>query len=185
MPAFLLSRLPALLLMLAIGSLVSGCFRPMYSTDAISSGSNVAEKMRAVEVAAVKTSGQDRRLPRLGGQIRNELIFQLTGGGEPNTADYRVVVSISGGLSPVIAKVSTGRSSIQSYLAAASYSLIDISTGKVLISDSTFSRSSFELPGQQYFAAQRAQRDAEDRAAKLLAENIRNRLASYFYTGVP
>lgn len=185
MPAFLLSRFPTLLMVLTIGSLVSGCFRPQYGTAAISNGSNVADKMRAVEVAPVTTSGSDRRLPRLGGQVRNELIFQLTGGGEPNTLDYRIVVSVSGGVSTVISNVSTGRSTIQSYSAAASYSLIEISTGKALMSGSTSSRTSFDLPGQQYFAGDRGLRDTENRVAKVLAENIRTRLAAYFYSGVP
>lgn len=185
MPAFLLPRLPMLIMVLAIGSLVSGCFRPMYGTGAISDGSNVADKLRAIEVAAVKTAGPGAGLPRLGGQVRNELIFQLTGGGEPNTAEYRIVMSVSGGVSTVISNVSTGRSSNQSYSAVASYSLVDISTGKELVSGSASSRSSFDLPGQQYFAGQRALRDTENRVAKLLAENIRTRLASYFYTGVP
>jgi LPS-assembly lipoprotein len=36
---------------------------------------------------------------------------------------------------------------------------------------------------QQRFAHQRAQRDAEDRAAKVIAEQIRSRLASYFVAG--
>lgn len=183
MPAFPLSRLPALFMVLAIGSLVSGCFRPLYGTVASSNGSNVAEKMRAIEVTAVKTPGSALR--RLGGQVRNELVFQLTGGGEPSTTDYRIVISVSGGVSTVISNSSTGRSSIQSYLATATFSLIDVSTGQQLVSDTTFSRASFEIPGQQYFAGQRALRDTEDRVAKVLAENIRNRLASYFYTGVP
>lgn len=184
MLAFLLSRWPALLVTLAIGSLVSGCFKPMYGTDAIPNGSNVAEKMRAIEVAPVNVSGANLRLPRLGGQVRNELIFQLTGGGEPNTTDYRIVVSVSGAVSTVISNVSTGRSTTQSYAATASYSLIDVSTGKQLISGTTISRASFDLPGQQPFAGQRALRDTEDRVAKVIAEDIRNRLASYFYAGI-
>lgn len=184
MLAFLLSRWPALLVTLAIGSLVSGCFKPMYGTDAIPNGSNVAEKMRAIEVAPVNVSGANLRLPRLGGQVRNELIFQLTGGGEPNTTDYRIVVSVSGAVSTVISNVSTGRSTTQSYAATASYSLIDVSTGKQLISGTTISRASFDLPGQQFFAGQRALRDTEDRVAKVIAEDIRNRLASYFYAGI-
>ena len=48
----------------------------------------------------------------------------------------------------------------------------------------TFSRVSYDIPGQlQRFARARAFRDAEDRAANEIAENIQTRLASYFYAG--
>ena len=48
----------------------------------------------------------------------------------------------------------------------------------------TFTHVDYDIPGQeQRFAKQRAQRDAEDRAAEVVAETIRNRLASYFVAG--
>ena len=37
--------------------------------------------------------------------------------------------------------------------------------------------------GEQRFAKSRGQRDAEDRATQVVAESIRNRLASYFVAG--
>jgi LPS-assembly lipoprotein len=43
---------------------------------------------------------------------------------------------------------------------------------------------SYDIPGNlQRFARARAFRDAEDRAANEIAENIQTRLASYFYAG--
>ena len=48
----------------------------------------------------------------------------------------------------------------------------------------TFSRVSYDMPGTlQRFARARAFRDAEDRAANEIAENIQTRLASFFYAG--
>jgi LPS-assembly lipoprotein len=48
----------------------------------------------------------------------------------------------------------------------------------------TFARVSSDYPGQQQrFARARARLDAEDRAAKVIAENIRTRLASFFVAG--
>ncbi len=67
---------------------------------------------------------------------------------------------------------------------SATYSLIDLATGKAVISDGTSSSVSFNLPGQQQrFAGERGLRDAENRAAQVIADNIRNRLASYFTAG--
>jgi LPS-assembly lipoprotein len=43
---------------------------------------------------------------------------------------------------------------------------------------------SFDIPGQeQRFAAVRGLRDAENRASQVLAEQIKQRLASYFLAG--
>jgi LPS-assembly lipoprotein len=49
---------------------------------------------------------------------------------------------------------------------------------------STFARVSYYMPGSyQRFTRSRAFRDAEDRAAQEIAENIQTRLASYFVAG--
>ena len=51
-------------------------------------------------------------------------------------------------------------------------------------SRSTFSRVSYDMPGSyQRFARSRAFRDAEDRAAQEIAENIQTRLAAFFTAG--
>ena len=66
----------------------------------------------------------------------------------------------------------------------ASITLTEIATKKVVLQSSTFARASYDIPGpEQRFAAQRASRNAEDRAVDVIAENIRNRLASYFVAG--
>jgi LPS-assembly lipoprotein len=49
---------------------------------------------------------------------------------------------------------------------------------------STFSRVSYDMPGSyQRFARSRAFRDAEDRAAHEIADNIQTRLAAFFTAG--
>ena len=66
----------------------------------------------------------------------------------------------------------------------ATYRMVEITTGKIVLQDSTFAHVNYDIPGtQQRFAKQRALLDAEDRAAKVAAEAIRNRLASYFVAG--
>ena len=53
-----------------------------------------------------------------------------------------------------------------------------------MVTGQTFARVSYDIPGQeQRFARLRGLRDAETRAAKVIAENIRTRLASYFAAG--
>ncbi len=67
---------------------------------------------------------------------------------------------------------------------SATYQLVEIATGKIVLRDTTFSHVGYDIRGsQQRFAKQRAQVDAQDRAATMVAEAIRNRLASYFVAG--
>ena len=61
---------------------------------------------------------------------------------------------------------------------------LDVTAARIVLRDSTFAHVGYDIPGsQQRFAKQRALIDAEDRAAKMAAEAIRNRLASYFVAG--
>jgi len=53
-----------------------------------------------------------------------------------------------------------------------------------VITGTTFARVSYDNPGQaQRFANARGQRDAENRAAKVISDSIKTRLASYFSAG--
>jgi LPS-assembly lipoprotein len=93
-------------------------------------------------------------------------------------------VSISGSQQQVIVDINSGRPDIQNYGIDASYTLVDIGTGKPVVTGQTFARVSYNIPGQmQRFAGDRGLRDAETRAAKVISDNIRNRLASYFTAG--
>ena len=53
-----------------------------------------------------------------------------------------------------------------------------------MVTGATSARVSYDNPGQQQrFANARGQLDAENRAAKVISENIKSRLASYFAAG--
>jgi LPS-assembly lipoprotein len=171
---------------LALAGLTAGCFQPLYGDRAAvggGSGGAVLDKMRSVDVPQV-TASQAGRLPRVGGEVRNELIYQLTGGSGSGTTSYILKISISSTNLQVISDVNTARADVQNYGIDAYYTLSEVGTGKQVVSGSTFARVSYDTPGQQQrFAGQRGLRDAENRAAKVIAENIRNRLASHFAAG--
>lgn len=170
-------------LALMLAGMVGGCFRPLYGDQSSVAGSSTVDNMRSIEVSPIKTVG-DRRIARVSGEVRNEVIFALTGGGSGNTSNYRLAITMSSQNLSVISDIASGRSNGGTYGINASYSLIEIGTGKPLVSGSTFSRVSYDLPGQlQRFAGERALRDAENRAAKVIAGAIQTRLASYFAAG--
>jgi LPS-assembly lipoprotein len=84
----------------------------------------------------------------------------------------------------IIVDVNTSRPDVENYGLNATYTLTEIATGKIVVTGTTFSRVSYDIPGSiQRFARSRAFRDAEDRAANEIAENIQTRLASFFVAG--
>ena len=61
------------------------------------------------------------------------------------------------------------------------YKLHDVVRDRIVLTEQALARVSIDR-SQQRFANVRAVRDAENRAAKVVAEQIRSRLASFFLT---
>jgi LPS-assembly lipoprotein len=163
--------------------LTAGCFQPLYGDKNVVPTAGLDDKLAAVEVLPIDAP-KGTRLSRVGIEVRNDLIFGLTGGGGGQTAIYALTIQLTSSQTQVIVDVNSNRPDIQNYGINANYKLTDVGTGKVVASGTTFSRVSYNIPGQQQrFAGDRGLRDAENRAAQVIADNIRNRLASYFVAG--
>jgi LPS-assembly lipoprotein len=169
---------------LALAGLTAGCFQPLYGDRAMVGGSSgVGARLSGVDVLPIDAPNGSR-LARVGVDVRNELIYDLTGGGQPGPTTHKLTVRLTSTSSQVIVDINTARPDIQNYGIDATYTLTDLATGKVVVTGQTFSRVSFNVPGQeQRFAGARGLRDAENRAAKVIANNIQSRLASYFVAG--
>ena len=181
-PRALLRLVPVIML----AGVSAGCsFQPLYGQHAAVPGGNpsVAAALSSVQVDPLKTP-RGTRLDRVGVEVRNGLIFNLTGGSGQAAATHRLVIDLSSQQQQIIVDISTGRSDVQTYGIDARYRLVELATNKTVVNSATFARVSFNIPGQQQrFAGERGLRDAEDRAATEIADNIRNRLASYFTAG--
>ena len=176
-------RLTRLAAIFALAGLTAGCFQPLYGDRATVGGSGIGEKLSGVDVAPIDAPNGSH-LARVGVGLRNELIFDLTGGGHTATATHRLTVRLTSTSTQVIVDVNTARPDIQNYGIDAIYTLTSLATGKIVMKGQTFSRVSFDVPGQeQRFAGARGLRDAENRATKVISENIRSRLASFFVAG--
>jgi LPS-assembly lipoprotein len=176
-------RWTGLAAVLALAGLTAGCFQPLYGDRAIVGGAGLNDKLASVEIAPI-VSPNGSRLARVGVTVRDQLMYDLTGGGAATAPTHKLVIRLSSKQLQVIVDINTARPDIQNYGIDASYTLTDIATGKPVVAGTTFSRVSFNIPGQQQrFAGVRGLRDAEDRAAKLIADNIHARLASYFVAG--
>ncbi|MGE0564746.1 MAG: LPS assembly lipoprotein LptE [Pseudolabrys sp.] len=169
----------------AVAGLAGGCFQPVYGDrSAFGASASITPALQSVDIATVRTSGVNDRLPRVGGEVRNELTFALTGGGGQMSPTHRLNILLTAIQQQIIVDIDSGRPDTQNYGIDATYTLVDLATGRPVVNGYTSARVSFNIPGlQQRFAGERGLRDAENRAAKVIAENIRNRLASYFTSG--
>jgi LPS-assembly lipoprotein len=171
-----------LLAVAALAALTAGCFQPMYAehTDGTP---GLREKLMGVELPPIDKPNASRDA-RLGVEIRNALAFKLYGTATGMPPTHRLVIRFSTSRSSVIIDPATALPSTENYGIDAQYNLIEIASNKSVMTGSTFSRVSYDIPGQlQRFARSRAYRDAEDRACQEIAENINTRLASFFSAG--
>ena len=171
-----------LLVVAALGALTAGCFQPMYAAHTDGTPA-LREKLMGVDLPPVdKPNGS--RDARLGVEIRNALAFKLYGGATGMPPTHKLVIRFNASRSSLILDPATALPSIENYGIDAQYNLVEIVSNRSVMTGSTFSRVSYDIPGQlQRFARQRAFRDAEDRACHEIAENIQPRLASYFTVG--
>jgi LPS-assembly lipoprotein len=117
-------------------------------------------------------------------EIRNALAFKLYGNATGMPPTHRLVIRFTTNQSTLMTDPLTALPTSQNYGIDAQFNLIDIATNRSVMTGSTFSRVSYDIPiSYQAFSRARAFRDAEDRACQEIAERIQTRLASYFYAG--
>src|ERR1700678_2614883 len=177
------TRIAARLLAVAVlAALTAGCFHPMYAEH--SDGTpGLREKLLGVELPPVDKPNASREA-RLGVEIRNALAFKLYGNATGTTPTHRLVIKFTTNRTSLIIDPTTGLPSNEDVGIDAQYNLIEVATNKSVMTGTTFSRVSYDIPGSyQRFARARAFRDAEDRAAQEIADNIQTRLAAFFYAG--
>jgi LPS-assembly lipoprotein len=178
-----IGRFTRLGLALVAAGLVAGCFQPLYGDLSLAGGSDMRSKLSAVDVLPIDAPS-GRPEARIGVEVRNALLFDMTGGGDAANPTHRLKIKLAASRQSVIVDIQTTRPDVENYGIDATYTLTDVATGKVVVSGQTFARVSYDIPGQQQrFARARGLRDAENRAAKVISDQIRSRLASYFVAG--
>ena len=166
----------------ALAALTAGCFQPMYAEHADGTPA-LREKLMGVDLAPLDVPNSSRAA-RLGVEIRNALAFKLYGNATGTSPTHRLVIRLQTTDYTLMTDVNTGLPSSETYGINAQFNLIEIATNKSVMTGTTASRVSFDIPGSyQRFARARAFRDAEDRASQEIAERIQTRLASFFYAG--
>ena len=166
-----------------------GCFQPMYGDPALFGGAGVPGGARlalaSVNIAHIEAP-HGSVLARLAVEVRKSLAFDFTGGGEPAPPRYVLKVSLSSNVKSLIVDPSTARPEFENASVDATYTLTALTappTPPILTATATASVT-YNIPGQQQrFAKLRGQRDAEDRAARVIAEQIKARVAAVLAAG--
>jgi LPS-assembly lipoprotein len=172
---------PTAAIMLA--GLVAACFQPLYGERTAGGGSAVRDALAAVDIDQIDAP-KGTPLSRIAVVTRNELVFDLSGGGGQAPPTHRLIIRLVPTKNTIILDPITLRSEFDSFGLDANYRMVEIVSGKTVVNGQATTRVTYNVPGQtQRFASSRALRDAETQAAKLLADQIRSRLASYFVAG--
>jgi LPS-assembly lipoprotein len=171
-----------LVIVAALAATTAGCFQPMYASHADGTP-GLRDKLMGVELPPLKYPNASHEA-RLGVEIRNALAFKMYGAAVGGPATHHLDIKIQTSRSSLIVDPATGLPTSENYGIDAQFNLLENATGKSVMTGSTFSRVTYDIPGStERFASARAGRDAEDRAAQEIADHIQTRLASFFYAG--
>ena len=171
-----------LLAVAALAAMTAGCFHPMYAehTDGTP---GLREKLMGVDLPPIAKANASREA-RVGVEVRNALAFKLYGTATGMPPTHRLEIRFASSKTSLIVDPNTGLPSTETYSIDAQYNLVEVGTNKSVMTGTTFSRVTYDMPGSyQRFSRARALRDAEDRAAQEIAANIQTRLASFFFAG--
>ncbi|MBL4784568.1 MAG: hypothetical protein JKY49_03985 [Cohaesibacteraceae bacterium] len=156
-------------LLLGAVLILSGCqVRPLYATNP--AGTSVANSLAEIEIG--------QATDRIGLELRNQLLFDLENGYETEAKTHFLSFTISSGTSDLGLEVGTGRPKASRVTVTVNYLLKHKDSGETVLKQSHSATASFDRSDQR-FANLRAERDAQNRAATTLAQEIRLRLASY------
>jgi LPS-assembly lipoprotein len=167
---------------MALAALNAACFQPLYASRTVS-GTALGTQLAQVQIERIEAPNGSPE-SRLAVELQNQIDFELHGGGGLISPTHVLKVRMTTDRSSIMTDVATGRVLAEITGIDASFTLTELATGKQVMSGRTFSRVSSDYPGQQQrFARARARLDAEDRAAKVVAEAVRTRVASFFVAG--
>jgi len=154
--------LAALGLALALG----GCFQPLYG-EAEHPG--LTEDLRAIEVAPIKD--------RIGHYLGDDLISSLNGTGSTPPAKYRLAVTVTTKEQTPTVESQINAASAATVIGAAKFTLTQIEPEKLVYQGEASTAAVYDR-SLQGFANLRAERDAEIRLARALADEISLRVAA-------
>jgi LPS-assembly lipoprotein len=164
------ARMAASAVLIASTLLLVACtWQPLYSTSGRADTGLAASPLSQVSVSPVDS--------RVGQQVRNHLIFLLQGGRDAEKARYRLQLRVTDIRNEYAAVENIRDFTAGSITVTASYDLIDTTTNTRVAGASRVATATYDRTGQS-FANERASRDAENRASREAAEQLRLAIAA-------
>lgn len=164
-----MKRIFGLCLAAAAAVSLSACgFRPLYATESTPAGITVYfEQIYVAEIGG-----------RTGRVLRNQLMDAFTPEGTPKSAAYRLEIELGDNKEGLVIQENADITRYN-YTLTAKFKLIDAANGQVMDTGVSRAIAGYNAVSEQ-FSTQVAQRDAEERAARELGEDIRLRLGVFF-----
>ena len=128
-----------------LAALTAGCFQPMYAEHADGSP-GLREKLMGVDLPPIDKPNGSREA-RIGVEIRNALAFKLYGSATGMPPTHKLVMRFTTTRSSLIVDPNTELPSSENYGIDAQYNLVELATNKSVMTGTTFSRVSYDIPG--------------------------------------
>ncbi len=159
------------LFVIGILLLTAACgFQPLYGKRG--DQSDARDELSQIEIVVIEG--------RLGQQVRNYLLDRISPLGSPDSPHYVLDIDLS--LSKQELGIQRDATTTRAkFILSASYRLAQKQSGKQLFEGATQTANSFTIV-QSDFANLSAENDAIDRAAQMVSDSIRVRLALFFAT---
>ncbi len=161
--------------------------QPLYGNT--QSGARLQDVMAGLEITKIPG--------RVGQRVRNELIFTTTGGRRPAAALYRLDISVREHVTNTLVEL-TGNAQGQLFNLDARFKLVRLADNKVVLEGKSAGRAALDRTSicvnslgaptactpltkraRLHFSDVRALIDAENRAARVVADGIKTRIAAF------
>ncbi|WP_299819281.1 hypothetical protein [uncultured Roseibium sp.] len=153
--------------------------RPLYGTSTGEFGggtSPVTAEMAAIDLDSIPSQFANDDASRV---LYNELIYRFERGAGSPAKRYRLKVLMDVGSSEVGVERFADVPSAYTTTMNSTFVLSDINTNETLLTGRAFKSASYDFSNQR-FANKRAYRNAQERVAKAVADDISARIAGYF-----
>jgi len=138
------------------------------SLNSVTAGQGTSQVLAGINVAPVND--------RVSQQLRNNLLFAMNGGKLQEGGVYEVVLDVSNRSQTLAVEGDSLTATAARVIMLASYDVVDVKTKRVIAAGRRQAVASYDRTPQS-FANQRAEREAQNRAAGQLAQQLRLAIA--------
>ena len=146
---------------------LSGCFQPLYGPALL--GGPTRSALDTIDVAPIPD--------RVGHFLRTSLQFEFGGGTLPTNPDYRLEVAATPSTRVAVVDRGSVNADSASVFLAVNFRLLKLADNTVVTEGRASATASYDRVSQR-FTNLRVGRDAEERAAKVVSDQIRIRVAA-------